>query len=61
MEGRVSWDGGGVEGILETAGAWREAGATHLSINTMGAGLKSVEDHLSVLAATASALGLGPV
>ena len=61
LEGRVSWDGDGAEAILDTAGAWREAGATHLSINTMGAGLRSVEDHLSVLAATASALGLGPV
>jgi probable F420-dependent oxidoreductase len=61
LEGRVSWDGDGTEAILDTAGAWREAGATHLSINTMGAGLRSVEDHLSVLAATASALGLGPV
>jgi probable F420-dependent oxidoreductase len=61
LEGRVSWDGDGAEAILDTAGAWREAGATHLSISTMGAGLRSVEDHLSVLAATASALGLGPV
>jgi probable F420-dependent oxidoreductase len=58
MEGRVSWGEGGAEAVLEEAGAWREAGATHLSINTMGAGLKSVEDHLSVLAESAAALGL---
>ncbi|MGC2191767.1 MAG: LLM class F420-dependent oxidoreductase [Candidatus Dormiibacterota bacterium] len=58
MEGRVSWGTGGIEHLLDQVGSWREAGATHLSLNTMGAGLRSVDDHLSVLAECAAALGL---
>jgi hypothetical protein len=34
---------------------WRAAGATHLSINTMGAGLTSVDDHLAALESLAAA------
>lgn len=58
MEGRVSWGGGGLERVLEQAQRWGAAGATHLSINTMGAGLGSVEDHLEVLAGCAPGLAL---
>jgi len=46
--------------LLDEVGQWSAAGATHLSINTMGAGLRSVDDHLAALAATAEALGLRP-
>lgn len=35
---------------------WRAAGATHLSINTMGAGLSSVDDHIAALASLATVL-----
>jgi probable F420-dependent oxidoreductase len=58
VEGRVSWGEGGAEQLVELIGRWREGGASHVSINTMGAGLGSVEDHLAVLAACAAALGL---
>src|ERR1035437_9179208 len=58
MEARVSWGAGGAEELLDQTGKWQEVGASHLSINTMGAGLGSVEDHLAVLAACAAALGL---
>jgi probable F420-dependent oxidoreductase len=58
MEGRASWGPGGVETLLAEVGQWNDAGATHLSINTMGAGLASVDDHLAALAATAEELGL---
>jgi probable F420-dependent oxidoreductase len=34
---------------------WQDAGATHLSVNTMGAGLKTVDEHLAALAITAEA------
>jgi hypothetical protein len=34
---------------------WQDAGATHLSVNTMGAGLKTVDDHLAALATAAEA------
>jgi hypothetical protein len=35
--------------------AWREAGASHLSFNTMGAGLATVEEHIAALTAAATA------
>ncbi len=56
MEGRVSFAGD----VADTAAAverWRAAGATHLAINTMGAGLASVDDHVAVLGSLATALG----
>jgi probable F420-dependent oxidoreductase len=53
MEGRVSWRGNADE-IADAADRWREAGATHLSINTMGAGLRTVDDHLAALAVAAA-------
>jgi alkanesulfonate monooxygenase SsuD/methylene tetrahydromethanopterin reductase-like flavin-dependent oxidoreductase (luciferase family) len=55
MEGRVSWRGQPEE-IADHARRWREAGATHLSVNTMGAGLASADDHLAALASVAEAL-----
>jgi hypothetical protein len=58
MEGRVSWSDGGVDHILDQAQSWRDARATHFSINTMGAGFGSVEDHLGALEGAAQALGL---
>ena len=58
MEGRVSWSAKGLERILDHIERWRTAGATHLTINTMGAGLGSVDGHLDALATTAAALGL---
>ncbi len=58
MEGRVSWGEGGVDKVVEHVGRWRNAGATHVSINTMRAGLASVDDHLRALTATAEALKL---
>jgi probable F420-dependent oxidoreductase len=49
MEGRLSWHGDR-DAFLEGAQRWRAAGASHLSINTMGAGLATLDDHLEVLA-----------
>src|ERR1700736_2816142 len=58
MEGRGSWGPGGLDTMADEVGRWSSAGATHLSINTMGAELASVDEHLAVLAATAEGLGL---
>jgi probable F420-dependent oxidoreductase len=58
MEGRVSWGPGGADQLVDHVGRWEKAGATHLSVNTMGAGLASVDDHLSALTTAAGALGL---
>jgi probable F420-dependent oxidoreductase len=56
MEGRVSWEEGDVDKLARQAGRWRDADATHLAVNTMGAGLGAVEDHLAALAKAADAL-----
>lgn len=58
MEGRVSWGDGGVETLVDHARRWCDAGATHLSVNTMRAGFASVDGHLAALESTAGALGL---
>ncbi len=57
MEGRVSWSAdGGVAQVVDHVGRWRAAGATHLAINTMNAGLDAVDAHLGVLEACANEL-----
>src|ERR1700676_1287781 len=58
MEGRVSWGNKGVEKLAEQVGRWRTAGASHVSVNTMGAGLETVDDHLRVLGEIARTLEL---
>jgi probable F420-dependent oxidoreductase len=56
IEGRVGWETGDVDRLVRQAGKWRDAGASHLGVNTMGAGLGSVDDHLAALAKAADAL-----
>ncbi|MBO0824711.1 MAG: LLM class F420-dependent oxidoreductase [Actinobacteria bacterium] len=56
MEGRVSWRG--ADTLVDHVGRWRDAGASHLSVNTMGARLGSVDAHLIALTEAAQALGL---
>lgn len=52
MEGRVNWRGDADAAAGELA-AWNAAGATHVSVNTMNAGLKNVDEHLAALQAVA--------
>ncbi len=52
MEGRVTWRGD-TDQLGERLGHWQQAGATHASINTMKAGLDTVDDHLRALAEVA--------
>jgi probable F420-dependent oxidoreductase len=54
MEGRVRWQQDRDE-LAAAMRQWQDAGATHLSVNTMGAGLKTVDDHLAALATAAEA------
>lgn len=56
MEGRVSWGERGVDQVLDHVGRWRDAGASHVSVNTMNAGLSTVDEHLDALALAAEAL-----
>jgi alkanesulfonate monooxygenase SsuD/methylene tetrahydromethanopterin reductase-like flavin-dependent oxidoreductase (luciferase family) len=52
MDGRVTWRGD-ADKLAEELRGWADVGATHVSINTMGAGLRSVDEHLAVLASAA--------
>jgi len=56
MEGRVTWSGDD-DALARDVAAWAAAGASHLSINTMGAGLTSVDEHLAVLTRVAGRIG----
>jgi probable F420-dependent oxidoreductase len=58
MESQVSWGPGGSEAGAAAVRAWQDAGATHASINTMGAGLSGVDGHLDALSKAAEALEL---
>lgn len=55
MEGRVNWTGDRDKAAADIA-AWKAAGATHVSVNTMKAGIANVDDHLTVLEQVAADL-----
>ncbi len=57
IEGRVTWTGDRAV-FAERAAEWDAAGATHLSVNTMGGGLIGADGHLAALAAAAEILQL---
>ena len=60
MEGRVNWTvDGGVAQLVDHVERWRAVGATHLSINTMNAGLGPVDAHLAALDVCAKELFAG--
>ena len=54
MEGRLRWQQD-QDSLAAAIRQWQDAGATHLSVNTMGAGLTSVDDHLAALTTAAEA------
>jgi probable F420-dependent oxidoreductase len=56
FEGRVEYATRDPEKMALHAGRWREAGASHLSVNTMGAGCVTADDHIAGLAAVAETL-----
>jgi len=58
MEGRVDWRGD-LDDVVRRIDAWRDAGATHLSLNTMQSGLAGAGGHLGILEQVARALRLG--
>jgi alkanesulfonate monooxygenase SsuD/methylene tetrahydromethanopterin reductase-like flavin-dependent oxidoreductase (luciferase family) len=57
IEGRITWTGN-VSDLVAGANRWRQSGASHLSVNTMRAGLSTVDDHLGVLALVAAEIGV---
>ncbi len=61
MEGTISWETeGGADRITKLASRWRDAGASHLSITTMNAGLATVDAHINALTIAAEALEIQP-
>ena len=56
FEGRLEYGTRDHEKLAEHARRWRDAGATMLSLNTMHAGLTTVDDHIAALAEMAQLL-----
>jgi probable F420-dependent oxidoreductase len=61
MEPRVSWGAGNADELIRTAQRWRDAGATHLSVDTMGSGLPGLDAHLDALTRASEALQIAHV
>ncbi len=57
MEGQAPWSGD-AEKLKRDVQRWVDAGATHVSVNTMAAGFTTVDQHLNALEQAASALGV---
>ncbi len=56
MEGRINLGSESPSSIDQQIAAWREAGATHLSINTVRAGFSTVDQHIAALASISQAV-----
>jgi probable F420-dependent oxidoreductase len=57
IEPRLNLDRTPTETVADWVDGWRDLGATHLVVNTMGLGLETVEDHLAALRATFDQIG----
>jgi probable F420-dependent oxidoreductase len=53
MEGRLDVGDIAADDLAQRTESWRAAGATHLTLNTMRAGLATVDDHIAALRAAA--------
>jgi probable F420-dependent oxidoreductase len=60
LEGRVTWNPEDPARFERQVGKWRDAGASHLAINTMSTGQTGVDAHLAVLARAAELIGVAP-
>jgi len=59
MEGRAAWRSDDPDQIVRQTARWRDAGASHLTLDTMRAGLATVDDHIAALTTAADLLGVG--
>lgn len=59
VEGRISLPQIGAAAVPATVEQWQQAGATHVCVNTMGAGLGGLSGHIRALTEVAKALRLG--
>lgn len=60
MEGRVTCDPTNTDKFVRQVESWRAVGASHLSINTMNAGLGNLDDHLAAISLAATLCGVSP-
>jgi len=49
LEARLHWGNGDLDALGRTLEGWRAAGATHVSLNTMGAGFTTGAQHLTAI------------
>jgi probable F420-dependent oxidoreductase len=49
IEGRITFGKGFAEGWMKDIDAWKNLGATHLTLNTMKAGLRTPADHIDAI------------
>lgn len=49
IEPRIHWQDGTPEHLAQTLAGWQAAGATHASLNTMGAGFTTPDEHLAAV------------
>jgi probable F420-dependent oxidoreductase len=54
LEARIHYDTGDPRAWEQTMHAWQAAGITHMSFNTMGAGLKTPQEHIQAIRKFAS-------
>lgn len=59
MEGRAGWKADDPDQIARQTARWRDAGASHLTLDTMRAGLATVDDHIAALTTAAGLLNVG--
>ena len=57
IEGGVRVAEGGPDAWMKTVEAWRTLGATHVCLNTMNAGLKTLAEHLEAVRRFSEAAG----
>jgi probable F420-dependent oxidoreductase len=49
LEPRLHWGDGNLDELAATLAGWREAGASHISLNTMGSGFKDPAAHMEAI------------
>jgi probable F420-dependent oxidoreductase len=59
MESRVVWAPADPDGFAEQVDEWRQVGATHLAVDTMSTGQRTVDDHIAALRQAAGLVGVG--
>ena len=58
IEGRIQIDAGDLDRLARQSDRWAAAGASHLSVGTMGAGRRGADSHIEALRLASAALGL---